>query len=118
MGIILSWNKEPIKARCIGPRHLLPSFLFHFIYACARISISNLYAAETRFGSNEGATSMVKLASLLRVISAIGRRFKRALKKLFNRACESQTRKAQLEIDRHHRMGRLIWSDDDRRGFN
>jgi len=61
---------------------------------------------------------MVMLASLLRMISAIRRRIKRGLKNLFNKACESQMRKAQLEIDRYHRMGRLIWSDDDRRRFN
>jgi uncharacterized membrane protein len=61
---------------------------------------------------------MVMLASLLRVVSRIRRRFKRGLMNLFAKACESQMRKAQLEIDRYHRMGRLIWSDDDRRRLN
>jgi hypothetical protein len=136
MGIVLPRNKKPIKAHGSTPCGLRQDFAFFFSFvahapsagprpAVTFISLlrpRRLFHLEfihdqkqnlaERRSDSEGETSMVAIASLRSVLSAIRRKLTRGFKKIFLKACESQMRKAQLEIERYYRGRRFLERDD------
>jgi len=92
-----------------------PLFL---IYGARTSFISNLYTPKTRFPAPvldrvEGETPMVALAFLVSTASAIWDKVHRSLKSVFVAMCESQMRRAQMELDRYHRRHAPLASSED-----
>jgi hypothetical protein len=102
-------KKHPTRLGCPQQRK---SGLLFVLYSQCRSFISNLYVAKSTLLTpvdaggitREGETLVPAVAFLLSASSIVWRKVRRTLKRVITAAAESRMHRAQIEIDRYHRI--------------